>query len=55
MNVQDKLPIKAYELSSKRVIEPLPEGAKNIVDILHADPNPTKCMITPFFLATLSF
>ncbi|KAJ8444116.1 hypothetical protein Cgig2_005797 [Carnegiea gigantea] len=41
---QDKLPIGVCELSTEKVIKLPPEDAENIMDILHAEPNLTKCM-----------
>ncbi|KAJ8424708.1 hypothetical protein Cgig2_025457 [Carnegiea gigantea] len=43
---QDGLPIGVCELSTEKVIELPPEGAKNIMDILDVEPNLTECMVS---------
>ena len=52
INGQDKLPIGICELSTEKVVILAPEGAENIMDILDAEPSPTKRMrshLFPFF------
>ena len=43
------MPIGVREPTTKRVMLS-PVVAKNIMDILDADLNPTECMITPFLI-----
>ncbi|KAJ8432209.1 LOW QUALITY PROTEIN: hypothetical protein Cgig2_020739 [Carnegiea gigantea] len=42
---QDELPIRICKPSTEKVIELPPRSAENIIDILSAEPKPTKCMI----------
>ncbi|KAJ8431639.1 hypothetical protein Cgig2_001962 [Carnegiea gigantea] len=42
--LQDKLPVRVCEPSTKKVIELPPESAENTMEILDAEPNPTECM-----------
>ncbi|KAJ8435464.1 hypothetical protein Cgig2_021097 [Carnegiea gigantea] len=44
VNGQDKLAVEVCEPSVDKVIELPLEGTDNIIDILDAEPNPTKCM-----------
>jgi len=47
MNGHDKLPIGVCKPSTEKVIELPQRGAENIIDILNAEPKPTKCMVLP--------
>ena len=49
INGPNMLPIGVCEPSTENLIELPPEGAKNVMDILDAEPNPTECMVLPFF------
>jgi len=50
-NEQHMSSIQGNGLTSKKVILPPPDGAKNTMDILDCDPSPTKCMVI-FFLTS---
>ncbi|KAJ8428653.1 hypothetical protein Cgig2_020377 [Carnegiea gigantea] len=50
VNRQDKSPTKIYKPSLKKITESPLEVAKNIINVLDVNPNPTECMVIPFFL-----
>ncbi|KAJ8438319.1 hypothetical protein Cgig2_013367 [Carnegiea gigantea] len=45
---QDEITIRVCEPTTKKVIELLPEGAENIMDIFNSEPNPTECRVLFF-------